>query len=182
MAMMMGMSRKSKLLFVLMFSMIGIRLGIFVLSTVGMIPWAPPLGESVLLWVVPVGMPIVMISYMLLFRRKGMMQQQMTHGSDDPTAVASSTPQLFPPMVTMQHLLSKKSHRKRNIAIVAGFVGFMVSMHILVFGGFLIRGTMVPYGIMIILAAMVVMFVFGHSRMSKQKPSAVYTPEPPSTS
>jgi hypothetical protein len=170
MAMMMGMSRKSKLMFVLMFSMIAIRLGIFVLSTVGMMAWAPPLGASVLSWIVPVVMPIVMISYMLLFRRRGMMQQQ------------SSTPQLIPPMVTMQRLLSKKSHRNRNIAIVAGFVGFMVSMHILVFGGFLIRGAMAPYGLMIILAAMVVMFVFGHSRMSKQKPSARCTPAPRSTS
>jgi hypothetical protein len=180
MAMMMGMSGKSKLLFVLMFSMIGIRLGIFVLSAVGVIAWSPPLDASVLSWIVPVGMPIVMISYMLLFRRRRM-QWQMAHVSDDATAPASSIPQLLPPMAAMQHLLSKKSHTKRNIAIVTGFVVFMVSMHILVFGGFLIRGAMAPYGIMIILGAMAVMFVFGHSRMKKQKPSAVRTPAAPST-
>jgi uncharacterized membrane protein len=83
MAMMMGMSGKSKLLFVLMFSMIGIRLGVFALSMIGVIAWAPPLGASVVSWIVPVGMPVVMISYMLLFGRRRMMQQQMTHGSDD---------------------------------------------------------------------------------------------------
>ncbi len=83
MAMITKRSGKSKLMFVLMFGMIGIRLGIFALGTVGVIAWTPPLGASVLSWIVPVGMPIVMISYMLLFRRRGMMQQQMTHGSDD---------------------------------------------------------------------------------------------------
>jgi len=85
MAMMTGKLGKSKLMFVLMFGMIGIRLGIFALGTVGVIAWAPPLGASVLSWIVPVGIPTVMISYMLLFRRRGMMKQQMTHGSDDAT-------------------------------------------------------------------------------------------------
>jgi hypothetical protein len=179
MAMMMGMSGKSKLLFLLMFSMIGIRLGIFVLSTVGMIAWAPPLGASVLSWILPVGMPILMISYMLLFRRR-MMHQQMTHSSDDATAAVNSPPQLFPPMAAMQSLLSKKSHKKRNIAIVAGFVGFMVSMHILLFGGFLIPGATAPYGMLIILAAIVAMFIM-HSRMTKHKPSPARRPELSST-
>jgi len=85
MAMTTGRSGKSKLLFVLMFGMIGMRLGIFALGTVGVIAWAAPLGASVLSWILPVGIPIVMISYMLLFRRRGMMRQQMTHGSDDAT-------------------------------------------------------------------------------------------------
>jgi hypothetical protein len=49
----------------------------------------------------------------------------------------------------------------------------MVSMHILVLGGFLIGGAMAPYGIIIVLAVMAVMFVFRHSLMSKQKPSTV---------
>jgi len=174
MAMIMGMSGKSKLLFLLMFGMIGIRLGIFVLSTVGTIAWAPPMGASVLSWIVPVGMPVVMISYMLLFRRRQMMQQRMTHTSDA-TATASSTPQLFPPMTAMQHILSRNSHKKRNIGIVAAIVGFMISMHVLVLGGFIVHGAMAPYGIIVILVFMVAMFVV-HSRMSKLKPGPVRTP------
>jgi len=177
MAMIMGMSGKSKLLFLLMFGMIGIRFSMFVLSTVGIVAWAPPFDASVLSWIVPVGMPLVMISYMLLFRRRGMMQQ-MAHGSDNPTGATGSTSRFVPPMAAMQHLLSKESHRKRNIAIVAGIAGFMVSMHILVFAGFLIPGGMAPYGIMIILAAIVVMFI-GHRRASKRKPNAHSHIEPP---
>jgi len=85
MALMTGRSGKSKLMLVAMFGMIGVRLSIFALSTVGLIAWAPRLGESVLSWIVPIGIPIVMISYMLLFRRRGMMQQQMRGSSDDAT-------------------------------------------------------------------------------------------------
>lgn len=177
MTMMTGLSGKSKLMLVLMVGMIGVRLSIFALSMVGIIAWAPPMGASVLSWIVPVGMPIVMISYMLLFRRRGMMRQMM-QGSDNATAVASFTPQLLPPMMAMQHLLSKKSHKKRNVVIVAGIVGFMVSMHVLVFGGFLIRGAMAPFGIAIILTVMVIMFLFGHSRMTKRKLNTECTPEP----
>jgi hypothetical protein len=164
-----GLSGKSKLMLVLMVGMIGVRLSIFALSMVGIIAWAPAMGgASVLSWIVPVGMPIVMISYMLLFRRRGMMRQ-MTQGSDNATAVASFTPQLLPPMMAMQRLLSKKSHTKRNVVIVAGIIGFMVSMHVLVFGGFLIRGSMAPFGIVIILTVMVIMFVFSHSGMTLRR-------------
>jgi uncharacterized membrane protein len=84
MALMTGRSEKSKLMFVAMFGMIGVRLSIFALSTVGLVAWAPRLGESVLSWIMPVGIPIVMISYMLLFRRRGMMQQ-MRNSSDEAT-------------------------------------------------------------------------------------------------
>ena len=165
---MMGMSGKSKLLFLLMFGMIGIRLGIFALSSLGIIAWAPPMGASVLSWILPVAMPVVMISYMLLYRRRQMMQQRMTHGSDDATATASSTPQLIPPMMAIQHVLSKKSHSKRNVGVVAAVVGFMVLMHVLVLGGFIVQGAMAPYGIIVILAFMGIMFVV-HSWMSKRK-------------
>jgi hypothetical protein len=178
MAMIMGMSGKSKLLFLLMFGMIGIRFGMFVLSSLGIIAWATPTSASVLSWILPVGMPVVMISYMLLFRRRQMMQQRMTHTSDDATATASSTPQLFPPMTAMQHLLSKKSHKKRNVGIVVGIVGFMIVMHVLVLGGFIVQGAMAPYGIIAILVFMGGMFVV-HSWVSKRKPSAVHTPASP---
>lgn len=90
--------------------------------------------------------------------------------------------QFFPPMAMMQHFLSKESHRKRNIIIVAGFVGIMITLHFLVLGSYLARGAMAPYGIMIILGVMVVMFVFRHSRMGKQKSSAARTVGPHSAS
>jgi uncharacterized membrane protein len=76
-------SRNRKLIFGLMFAMIGIRLLIFALATFGAITWAPPLGASILSWIMPVGMPLVMISFMLLYGRKRMMPRQMKHEPDD---------------------------------------------------------------------------------------------------
>lgn len=63
--------------------MIGVRLLIFALATVGVITWAPPLGASILSWIMPVGMPVVMISFMLLYGRKRMIPRQMKRGPDD---------------------------------------------------------------------------------------------------
>ena len=63
--------------------MIGARLLMFALATAGVITWAPPIGASILSWIVPVGMPVVMISFMLLYGRKRMMFPQMKHGLDD---------------------------------------------------------------------------------------------------
>ena len=162
----------------LMLGMIGIRLSMFALGMMGVITFAGPMDDSIISWILPVGMPLVMIVLMLAFRRRQMMRQRMTHTSDDATLTASTTPQLFPPMMAMQHLLSRKSHKKRNIAIVASIVVFMVSMHILSLGGVIIQGAMAPYGIIVILAFMAVMFVV-HSRMSKRKPGAVPTPASP---
>lgn len=66
-----------------MFAMIGIRLLMFALATVGVIAWTPPLGASILSWIIPVGMPLVMISFMLLSGRRRTMPRQMRHGPDD---------------------------------------------------------------------------------------------------
>ena len=76
-------SRNRKLIFGFMFAMIGVRLLMFALATVGVITWSPPIGASILSWIVPVGMPVVMISFMLLYGRKRMMSPQMKHGLDD---------------------------------------------------------------------------------------------------
>lgn len=82
-AMMINSSRIRKLIFGLMFTMIGVRLLLFALATMGVITWVAPLSMSVLSWILPVGMPIVMMSLMLLLGRRGMMHHQMAHGSDD---------------------------------------------------------------------------------------------------
>jgi uncharacterized membrane protein len=76
-------SRNRKLIFGAMFAMIGVRVLMFALATVGVITWAPPMGASILSWIVPVGMPVVMISFMLLYGRKRMMSPKMKHGLDD---------------------------------------------------------------------------------------------------
>ncbi|MGP8068782.1 MAG: hypothetical protein ACLP5V_02705 [Candidatus Bathyarchaeia archaeon] len=76
-------SRNRKLIFGFMFGMIGVRLLMFALATVGVITWAPPIGASILSWIVPVGMPLAMISFMLLYGRKRMMSPQMKRGQDD---------------------------------------------------------------------------------------------------
>ncbi|MGP8068975.1 MAG: hypothetical protein ACLP5V_03710 [Candidatus Bathyarchaeia archaeon] len=76
-------SRNRKLIFGAMFAMIGVRVLMFALATVGVITWAPPMGASILSWIVPFGMPLVMISFMLLYGHKRMMSPQMKHGPDD---------------------------------------------------------------------------------------------------
>ncbi len=76
-------SRNRRLIFGFMFAMIGVRLLMFALATVGVITWAPPMGASIMSWIVPVAMPVVMISFMLLYGRKRMMPTQMKHGLDD---------------------------------------------------------------------------------------------------
>ena len=62
--------------------MIGGRLLLFSLDALGLITWAPPLGTSIMSWIIPVGMPLVMITVMLLFGR-GASHKQMMNGSED---------------------------------------------------------------------------------------------------
>jgi len=65
-------SRNRKLVFGLMFAMIGMRLLIFVLGIAGIIAWAPSPSASIMSWILPVGMPVAMIFVMLLLGRKRM--------------------------------------------------------------------------------------------------------------
>lgn len=65
-------SRNRKLIFGLMFAMIGMRLLIFALDVSGIIVWGSSLGVSALSWILPVGMPVAIISAMLLLGRKRM--------------------------------------------------------------------------------------------------------------
>lgn len=79
-------SRNRKIVFGLMSAMIGGRLLVFALGIIGLIDWSPPLGASVLSWIIPVVMPLVMITAMLLMGRGGPMQHQQTvQGPDDMT-------------------------------------------------------------------------------------------------
>ena len=76
-------TRNRKLIFGLMFAMIGMRLLIFALGIAGIIEWTPPASASMLSWVLPVGMPLVMITVMLLLGRKRMeVHPQMQQDSD----------------------------------------------------------------------------------------------------
>ena len=76
-------SRNRKLIFELMFAMIGMRLLIFALDVSGIIAWGPSLGVSVLSWILPVGMPVAMISITLLFGRKKMAANSQTPQASD---------------------------------------------------------------------------------------------------
>jgi len=81
----MNSARNHKLVFGLMLTMIGIRFALFALAALGLITTVLPFGASVLSWIVPVVMPLIVISVMLVTGRRGMMmkhQQQVTPASD----------------------------------------------------------------------------------------------------
>lgn len=82
--MMINSSRNRKLAIGLMSAMIGIRLLIFALGTVGVITWGPSLNASMVSWIVPVAMPMVIISLMLLTGRRGMMGRMTRAAYDTP--------------------------------------------------------------------------------------------------
>jgi putative membrane protein len=77
-----------------MVAVIGLRFLTFALATLGAI--SPPLNTSgplnssgsnliVMSWIVPVVMPLIMITLVLIFRRRGPMPLMSKHASDDET-------------------------------------------------------------------------------------------------
>ena len=74
---------KGKLVLALMIIVICARLSLFALSTMGIIPLAGPLNNSIISWVLPLLMVGVMI-FMLLFMR-GRMMGRMACGLDNAT-------------------------------------------------------------------------------------------------
>jgi len=84
----------SKVLVGVMVAVIGLRFLTFALATLGAI--SPPLNTSgplnssgsnliVMSWIVPVVMPLIMITLVLIFRRRGPMPLMSKHASDDET-------------------------------------------------------------------------------------------------
>lgn len=77
--------KKRKIIFVLLFAMIGGRILISLLAMAGVIKWVSPLGgASELSWIIPIVVPVVLISIMLVTGRKIMTHpQQMARGMED---------------------------------------------------------------------------------------------------
>jgi len=98
-------SRNRKLIFGLMFAMIGMRLLIFALDVSGIIAWGTSLGVSVLSWMLPVGMPVAMISVMLLLGRK-----KMAANSQMPQA------RIVPPFSTNSFIIALTSNLSSSIS------------------------------------------------------------------
>jgi uncharacterized membrane protein len=86
---MMSMSRQGKVVLVLMVGIIAVRLLIFALQIMGLIAFAGfgAGNASIITWILPVAMPLVVITYLLVSGRRGMMGRMASHGSDPETAL-----------------------------------------------------------------------------------------------